>query len=371
MYAAERHGAGRSTLFRRRWAAWGQRPCGRAGGWGHARLGLGRALLPPRLLLRKDVGLLVGPLVEGGRGVFLWSVLRGQPVVALPVAPVIALVVSLIVALPETLIVALIITLTIALTAVAWPGGAVGPGGAAGVRIAVEIGVLLPVIARASRLVAGPLGRIGWPSAAGAGAVLRALVSIMRASIRAWGRPLIWAVMRSRAGFAGAGKAGIRAAGSGNARRNAAPLPARAIAAVRRHPRGYIDGACPLLGLLRRRWRRYRGDNVAVAIAPGVALPPAFQPFRLKVPRAPYLCAALLSRRRLVVSLSGRQRCARAQGPQAGTKAQQAYGKYIFHGCPHLGNRCAGCGAVRLLAEGGRMLSRVRFWSRCKQVLCL
>ena len=54
-----------------------------------------------------------------------------------------------------------------------------------------------------------------------------------------------------------------------------------------------------------------------------------------------------------------------------GTKAQQAYGKYIFHGCPHLGNRCAGCGAVRLLAEGGRMLSRVRFWSRCKQVLCL
>ena len=343
MYAAERHGAGRSTLFRRRWAAWGQRPCGRAGGWGHARLPLGRALLPPRLLLRKDVGLLVGPLVEGGWGVFLRNVLRGQPVVALPVAPVIALIVSLIVALPETLIIALIIALTVSLPALI-AVAAVRPAWAAGPRIAVEIRILLPVIAGATRLGTGAAGRIVRSPTAGTGALLRALAAIMRTAIRTAIRGMSGAIIRFRAGFAGSGKAGIRAAGSGNARPDAAPLPASAIAAVGRNPRSHIDGTCPLLGLLWRRRGRYRGDNVAVAVAPRVALPPALQPFRFKVARAPYLCPALLSGGWLVVSLSGGQRRGGAQGPQAGTEAQQAYGKYIFHGCPHLGNRCAGCG---------------------------
>ena len=137
----------------------------------------------------------------------------GQAVVTLSVATVIALLVALPEALWIPLVIALVIALVRALAMVlsivlaivlaialaivlaaviaALLLRAVGPGGTAGLRIAVEIGVLLPVIAGTTRLGAGPLLWICGPPTARAGLVFRALTPVMRARLCPWLRPLL------------------------------------------------------------------------------------------------------------------------------------------------------------------------------------
>jgi len=137
-------------------------------------------LLPPCLLVGKGVSLVIGPLIEGGGSVLRRRVLGGQPIVALPVASVIPLFVALMIALPETLGIALI-----AVTATR-SGGAVGPCRAAGLRIAVEIGILLPVVAGCACLGTGPLVGICGPHTARTGAVFGALASVMLSRICTW-----------------------------------------------------------------------------------------------------------------------------------------------------------------------------------------
>ncbi len=141
-------------------------------------------MLPPCLLVGKGVSLVIGPLIEGGGSVLRRRVLGGQPIVALPVASVIPLFVALIIALPETLGIALIVAL-IAVTATR-SGGAVGPCRAAGLRIAVEIGILLPVVAGCACLGTGPLVGICGPHTARTGAVFGALASVMLSRICTW-----------------------------------------------------------------------------------------------------------------------------------------------------------------------------------------
>ncbi len=151
-----------------------------------------RAFLPPVLLVGKSVSLFVGLLIEGGGSILRRRVLRGQPVVALSVAPVISLFVASIVALPETLIITPVIPLIAVIAARL--SRAARPGWAAGLRVAVEIGVLLPVVAGAACLGAGPLVRICGAPAARTGPVFRALAAIMRPRIR----PRVCARMLSR-----------------------------------------------------------------------------------------------------------------------------------------------------------------------------
>ena len=126
------------------------------------------ALLAPLLFIRKNVGLFIGPLVESGRGIGLpigWAVWLA---IGLPVRLAVPLIVSGAVALPAIALIAIALIavsivvagrrglpLDIALTLRRVGAGARpvrGPGRPAGMRIAVEIGVLLPVVASAARL---------------------------------------------------------------------------------------------------------------------------------------------------------------------------------------------------------------------------
>ena len=121
-------------------------PKGLAFHWRHVFLHVLRiALLTPLLLVGKNIGLFVGSLVDGGRSV----------------APVFLTVVALSVSLPAIALIAVIVVIVRGLLAVGiLPLGGTGtllravcgPGGAAGMRVAVEIGVLLPVAARAAKL---------------------------------------------------------------------------------------------------------------------------------------------------------------------------------------------------------------------------
>lgn len=102
------------------------------------------ALLTPLLFVGKNIGFFVGSLVDSGRGVT--PILL--TIVALPVSlPVIALVAIIVVIISGLLVVILPLRRTRTLLR-----AVCGPGGAAGVRIAVEIEVLLPVAARAAQL---------------------------------------------------------------------------------------------------------------------------------------------------------------------------------------------------------------------------
>ena len=171
------------------------------------------ALLVPLLFVRKDVGLFIGSLVEGGRGIGLaigWAVwLTIGLAIRLPIGLAVPLIVSLIipgaVALPATALIAVALIAVriviaarcglpvgIALTLRRVGAGARpvrGPGGAAGMRIAVEIGVLLPVVASTARLraarlsSAGPLAWVGGIVAAGvllAGARAAVVLAVAR-----------------------------------------------------------------------------------------------------------------------------------------------------------------------------------------------
>ena len=115
-------------------------------GLGHGILHVLRvALLTPLLFVGKNIGFFVGSLIDGGRGV----------------TPVFLTIVALSVSLPAIALIAVIVVIVRGLLAVGiLPLGGTGtllravcgPGGAAGMRVAVEIGVLLPVAARAAKL---------------------------------------------------------------------------------------------------------------------------------------------------------------------------------------------------------------------------
>ena len=142
-------------------------------------------------------------------------------------------------------------------------------------RIAVEIGVLLPVVAstaslRAARLgSAGPLAWVLGIVIAGvllAGARVAVVLAVARLAavvLSATGilsprmgiSRILAAGILAAAGIltAGVGHSGERPARIWPSRVDAA-LSADGIAAVGRHPGGDIDGPVPLLRLRRRRW---------------------------------------------------------------------------------------------------------------------
>ena len=105
------------------------------------------ALLTPLLFVGKNIGFFVGSLVDSGRGVTPILLTIVALPVSLPVIALVAIIVVIISGLLAIVILPLRRTRTL-LRAVC------GPGRAAGVRIAVEIGVLLPVGARTAQLAA-------------------------------------------------------------------------------------------------------------------------------------------------------------------------------------------------------------------------
>ena len=144
-------------------------------------------------------------------------------------------------------------------------------------RIAVEIGVLLPVVASTARLraaglrAAGPLAWVGGIVSAGvllAGARAAVILAVARvaagilpagvlAARRDISRMLPAGILAAGIGHSGERPARISSARIRSARispaRVDAALSADGIAAVGRHPGGDIDGPVPLLRL--RRWR--------------------------------------------------------------------------------------------------------------------